>query len=44
MIEKVKETIAEEKIKEFIHTMEELGINPVETIKLMEKTAKEMTK
>ena len=42
MIEQIKQEIAETKIKEFIQTMQELGISPDEVLKLIEKTAKEM--
>ena len=42
MIEHVKEEIAEEKIKEFFKVMNSLGLKPGDTLKLVEKAAKEM--
>ena len=43
MIEHVKEEIAEEKIKEFFKVMNSLGLKPGDTLKLVEKAAKEMS-
>lgn len=43
MIEKVKEEIAEEKIQEFFAVMSRLGLQPGDTLKLIEKAAKEMS-
>ena len=42
MIEHVKEEISEEKIKEFFKVMSGLGLKPEETLKLVEKAAKEI--
>lgn len=42
MIQKLKEEIAEEKIKDFFKAMEQLGFEPAETNLLLEKTIKEM--
>lgn len=42
MIGQMKETIAEEKIKDFFQTMKGLGFTPGETLQLIEKAAKEM--
>lgn len=42
MIEQVKEEIAEEKIREFFQVMYGLGLKPGDTLKLVEKAAKEM--
>lgn len=43
MIETVKNETAEEKIREFIQVMNELGLKPEEMLKLIEKEVKEMT-
>lgn len=43
MIEQVKEEIAEEKIREFFKVMVSLGLKPGDTLKLVEKAAKEMS-
>lgn len=42
MIESIKEEIAEEKIIEFFKVMNSLGLKPGDTLKLVEKAAKEM--
>lgn len=42
MIESIKEEIAEEKIIEFLKVMNSLGLKPGDTLKLVEKAAKEM--
>lgn len=42
MIEQVKKEIAAEKIKEFIQTMNSLGLGPNDTLELIEKEVKEM--
>lgn len=42
MIESIKEEIAEEKIIEFFEVMNSLGLKPGDTLKLVEKAAKEM--
>ena len=42
MIEHVKEEIAEEKIRDFFKVMNSLGLKPGDTLKLVEKAAKEM--
>lgn len=43
MIECVKEEIAEKKIREFFQVMNGLGLKPGDTLKLVEKAAKEMS-
>ena len=43
MIEHVKEEIAEEKIRDFFKVMNSLRLKPGDTLKLVEKAAKEMS-
>lgn len=42
MIQKLKQDIAKEKIKEFFALMQQLGFEPMETKLLIEQTVKEM--
>ena len=42
MINKIKETVAKEKIVEFFESMEKLGFSPKETIQIIENEAKEI--